>query len=113
MAESTSSGAFGQLPAKVEASTTPNLSQARVTRRQWTLIAITGLLNVLFVCSIMCIIVQIYQIVSDPNDPSNIASEILTITSVRTSSLRTQSEAQELHCSSFSDIMYLPLICKL
>ena len=89
MAESIGSGVSGQLPAKVEASTIPNLTRARVTRRQWTLIAITGLLNVLFVCSIMCIIVQVYQIVSDPDDSSNIASEILTITSVRTTTLQT------------------------
>ncbi|OAG04445.1 uncharacterized protein CC84DRAFT_793057 [Paraphaeosphaeria sporulosa] len=81
MAESIGGGAPGQLPAKVEASAIPNLSCARVTRRQWTLIAITGLLNVLFVCSVLCIIVQIYEIVSDPDDSTNVASEILTFIS--------------------------------
>ncbi|KAF2448758.1 hypothetical protein P171DRAFT_352429 [Karstenula rhodostoma CBS 690.94] len=81
MAESTGGGAFGQLPAKVEASAIPSLSRAKVTRRQWTLITITGLLNVLCICSVLCIIVQIHQIVSDPDDSTNVASEILTFTS--------------------------------
>ncbi|KAF9737102.1 hypothetical protein PMIN03_006736 [Paraphaeosphaeria minitans] len=81
MAESTGGGASGQLPAKVEVSVIPHLSRARVTRRQKTVIAFTGILNVLFVCSILCIIVQIYEIVSDPDDSTNVASEVLTFTS--------------------------------
>jgi hypothetical protein len=72
-----------QLPVKLEASTIHSWRRARVTRRQGTLITITGLLNTLLVCSLLCIVVQIYQIVSDPDDSTNVASEILTFTSVR------------------------------
>lgn len=90
MAESTGGGTSGRLPAKLETLAIPNLSLARVTRRQRTLIVVTGLLNILFVCSVLCIIVQIYQIVSDPDDSTNVASEVLTFTSVRTSYVQYQ-----------------------
>ena len=83
MAELTGGGATEQMPVKVEVTAIPYWSLARVTRRQWTLIAITGLLNVLFGCSLLCIIVQIYQMVSDSNDLSNVVSDILTFTTVR------------------------------
>jgi hypothetical protein len=83
MADSIGGGATAQLPVKVEATTIYGWRRARVTRRQWTLITITGLLNVLFVCSLLCIIVQIYQIVSDPDDATSVASQVFTFTSVR------------------------------
>lgn len=82
MAGTTSNGATGQLPIKSEATTVTNKGRTGLSRRQWTLIGITVLLNVLFFSSLLCIFTQVYQIVDDPGDSANIASEVLTLVSV-------------------------------
>jgi hypothetical protein len=78
--EGSSAGA-SQLP-KSEAVT--NTIKKKLPRRQLTLISLLICLNVLLWTSIFATITSIYLIASDPDDTTNIPTEILTITSVRT-----------------------------
>ena len=82
MASLPTGGIAEQLPVKLEVTTRTTNVLDKLPRRQWTLIAVTAVLNVLFFSSFMCIIAQIYEIVDDPGDTTNIASEVLTLTSV-------------------------------
>lgn len=79
--DGSSSGA-SQLPNKSEATTITIKINTKLPRRQLTLIAITFLLNVLLWSSLICFITSLYQIASDPDDSTNIPSEVLTLTSV-------------------------------
>lgn len=55
---------------------------SNLPRRQVTLISITTLLNVLFWSSVADLIISIYLIAADADDPTNIPTEILTLVSV-------------------------------
>jgi len=54
----------------------------RIPRRKVTLICITLLLNVLLWSAIICLVTSLYQIISDPQDMTNVAPVVLTLTSV-------------------------------
>lgn len=71
-----------QLPVKLEVTARTAKVLDKRSRRQWTLIGVTAVLNVLFFSSFLCIFASIYEIADDPSDTTNIASEVLTITSV-------------------------------
>lgn len=84
MAGSYSSGGEGsQRPSKSEALTTITIKiNTKIPRRQLTLVAITVLLNVLLWSSLICLITTVFQIASEPDDTTNIPSEVFTLTSV-------------------------------
>jgi hypothetical protein len=72
--------AASQLP-KFEA-TTITIKLKKLPRRQLTLFSLTACLNVLLWTSVIAIITSIYVVASDPEDSTNIATDILTISSV-------------------------------
>ncbi|CAI6299003.1 unnamed protein product [Periconia digitata] len=81
MAGSDHSSEATQLPEKPEGEVIVTKTYTKLPRRQWTLIAVTALLHVLLWSSSMSLGVTIFQLVSDPNDTTNLASQTLTLTS--------------------------------
>ncbi|KAF2733379.1 hypothetical protein EJ04DRAFT_273561 [Polyplosphaeria fusca] len=87
MAESESSSGASQL-LKSKACTLSNQICSRlekIPRRKLTLVGITICLNVLLWSSVATLVTTVYLIASDPSDTTNIASEVLTLTSALTS----------------------------
>lgn len=81
-----SGGGASQLP-KSEASKSEGTVftfkiSTKLPRRQLTLISITVCLNVLLWSSLFVLVTTIYLIASDPDDKTNIPTEVLTLTSV-------------------------------
>ncbi|KAL6702623.1 hypothetical protein ACN47E_001292 [Coniothyrium glycines] len=81
MAESSRSSSGASDIKKIEIKTAIVNIDVKIPRRKLTLISITLLLNVLFWSSIFCVIASIFQAVADPNDTTNIAPVVLTLTS--------------------------------
>ncbi|PVI00961.1 hypothetical protein DM02DRAFT_671640 [Periconia macrospinosa] len=69
------------VPTGAEDSDTTTKPSSKLSRRKWTLLAITTLLNVLLWSSLISCGVTVYQIVSDIQDTSNLTSEVFTLTS--------------------------------
>jgi hypothetical protein len=84
MARSSRSSSGAEPPVKFELKTNAVNISIRIPHRKLTLLTITLLLNTLLWSSIICIIACIFQVVSDPDDKTNIAPVVLTLTSVGT-----------------------------
>lgn len=84
MAGSDGSSEGASQPPKFEATIPSIRIPTKLPRRQLTLISITVCLNVLLWSSIFVLITSLYLIASDPDDTTNIPTEVLTLTSVRT-----------------------------
>ncbi|CAO2647346.1 Nn.00g082680.m01.CDS01 [Neocucurbitaria sp. VM-36] len=75
--DGSSSGA-DQPPSKFDVKTIAINISIKIPRRKVTLITITLLLNVLLWSSLICLVVSIYQVATDPKDTTNIAPVVLT-----------------------------------
>ncbi|RII21877.1 hypothetical protein CUC08_Gglean001046 [Alternaria sp. MG1] len=92
----------------------------RIPRRKVTLICITLLLNVLLWSAIICLVTSLYQIISDPQDITNVAPVVLTLTSALTTiaytfihtvfSLKQKTwEQQQRHTSAVKKTSYVAI----